>query len=317
MPSALRRKEAAMRSKRLLNIFAALMLIVMMAASGSFAADDYTYNMKVSAGNNGKIDVGGGAKTKVTYEAQPGENFPTLTTGDVQVTNSKYTVIGFKEAGRDTLMQQVPAVSSKIASDDLSYVAVYGVSSGLVKYTVRYLDADGNSLMDDATYYGQKGSQIMVSFKYIEGYAPTAYNLTKTLKADSSENVLAFRYYSSDITAEEQEEAARSTNTANRTAANTAANANANQAANQAAAIDAATPGTPNVVNLDDSEVPLSAPDGEMAGTTEANEENGISIPQIIGIGAIILAILAIVIAIIRRRNAEYEYVYEDEEEDQ
>ena len=57
-----------MRSKRLLNIFAALMLIVMMAASGSFAADDYTYNMKVSAGNNGKIDVGGGAKTKVTYE---------------------------------------------------------------------------------------------------------------------------------------------------------------------------------------------------------------------------------------------------------
>ena len=315
---------AALNIRRLAAVTAACLVAILMtvsATASSFAADDYTYMMKVSAGNNGELVLtDGSTASDVTYKIGSGQDeaFPVVTTDSIKVTNDKYTVIGFKEAGRDTLMQQVPQVTGE--KTDLSYVAVYGVKSGLVKYTVRYLDDSGNPLMDDAVYYGPQGGRVMVSFKYIEGYAPTAYNLTRTLGENGDDNVLAFRYYSSNITAEEQAAAADNANAnANANAnpaapANAAAGANAAQAAQQAAAIDAATPGTPDVVDLDEGDVPLAGPDATATEEAAEDESSGISPAVIAGAAVAAAAVIAAVIAIIRRRSTNED---EDLEEDE
>lgn len=61
-------------------------------------------------------------------------------------------------------------------------------------YTVEYVDSAGNELAPSETYYGNVGDKPVVAFLYIEGYRPNAYNITRTLKADASENVFRFVY---------------------------------------------------------------------------------------------------------------------------
>lgn len=299
---------------RLFTAAVATALIVIMMTAQSFAAEDYSYKMRVSAGNNGEFLIADGSTaTEVVYRigADSGEAFPEIGTANVRVTNDKYVVVGFREAGRDTIMATVPAATTE--KSDKSYVAVYGIRSSLVRYTVRYLDADGSPLMADAVYYGPAGSQVMVSFKYIEGYAPTAYNLTKTLTENADENVLAFRYYESDLTAEEQTDNVDNTaaNAAGTAAVPAAAAPAANPAAAQAAAIDAATPGTPEVVNLDEGDVPLAGPDEEDG--EEANGSSGLSPAAIAAILAALALVIGITAAILKRRESEDEDEAEEE----
>ncbi|MBO5514135.1 MAG: hypothetical protein J5961_06075 [Mogibacterium sp.] len=276
------------------------------AEDGAGEGDSYTYRMKISAGNNGvmKLADGSEAAESIVYADESG-SFPAVSTDSVRTTNSKYVVVGFKEAGHDEVMSEITAVSS--VKSDLNYVAVYGVKGNMVPYTVRYLDRDNdNALMADATYYAPKGSSVMVSFKYVDGYAPTAYNLTKTITGDGSSDVLTFKYYESDLTVAQQ------TNAAN--AANPAAPAAvaANPAAAQAAAIDAATPGTPNVVNLDDEETPLASPE-ELAENEvpAAGINNGIIWAAIVA--ALLVALVIVALLIKRRRDSEEGYEQEAE----
>lgn len=299
-------KNATVIRRTLSVILTAVITLMLVTAVTlrSHAADDYSYRMKISAGNNGVIKLADGSEAAESIvDADSSGNFPAVSTDSVKVTNSKYDVIGFKEAGHDDVM---PAIEPVAAKSDLNYVAVYGVKSNMVSYTVRYLDEDGNELMDDATYYGPKGSSVLVSFKYIEGYAPTAYSLTKTLTGNSEEDVLDFRYYESELTVTQQ------TAAANTAAANPAAPAAAaaNPAAAQAAVIDAATPGTPDVVNLDESETPLTSPaDIEDAETPEAGVNKGVLYAAI----AAAALVLAAVIALLVKRSREEEEEYEEE----
>ena len=264
----------------------------------------YSYRMKISAGNNGVIK--GSSDKEITFEANADGTFDSFNKDIVESTNSKYVVIGYKEAGHDTVITE-EEISPVAVKADVNYVAVYGVKGNMVPYTVRYLSRDdGSTLMADATYYAPKGSSVMVSFKYIDGYAPTAYNLTKTITGDSANDVLDFRYYESDLTVAQQANAANAANPA------APAAVAANPAAAQAAAIDAATPGTPNVVNLDEGETPLASPE-ELAD----NDVPAAGVNKGVVWGAIAAAVLvaAGVAALIikRRRDSEEEYEYEDE----
>jgi len=299
--------------RRTVSVILAVMITLLLVSAvtlRSHAADDYTYRMKISAGNNGVMKLADGSEAaESTVDADSSGNFPTVSTDSVKVTNSKYVVIGFKEAGHDDVM---PAIEPVAAKSDLNYVAVYGVKSNMVSYTVRYLDRDGNELMDEATYYAPKGSSVLVSFKYIDGYAPTAYNLTKTLTGSSDDDVLEFRYYESNLTVTQQ------TTAANATAANPAAPAAAaaNPAAAQATIIDNATPGTPNVVNLDEGETPLTSPedieDIADAETPEAGINKGVLFAAILAAALVLAAIIAM---LVKRSREDYEEDEEGEEE--
>ena len=63
-----------------------------------------------------------------------------------------------------------------------------------VAYTVNYQDANGKTLADSQTFYGNAGDKPVVAYKYIENYIPQALALTKTLSDNESKNVFTFTY---------------------------------------------------------------------------------------------------------------------------
>ena len=59
---------------------------------------------------------------------------------------------------------------------------------------MNYQDANGKTLADSQTFYGNAGDKPVVAYKYIENYIPQALALTKTLSDNESENVFTFTY---------------------------------------------------------------------------------------------------------------------------
>ena len=241
-------------------------------------------------------------------------------TGDVVPLNfavndgSKYYARGLKYAGHDNDetegMGRLTVVDT--VTGDLSYTVAYGLNGGLVKYTVHYVnDATGEALLPSATYYGMAGDRPVVSFQYIEGYAPTNYNQTQYLTKNEADNDFTFRYAESDLTAEEQAAAAAAPVTVVRNGANGTGNANANagSGANNAdgtAIGDNATPaaGAPNVVDLDDGNTPQAAPQSDVPKSELSRQK---TMGFIIGGVCVAAAIAAAAVAIARRRQYEYE----------
>ena len=76
----------------------------------------------------------------------------------------------------------------------MDYVVAYGIKGDMVAYTVNYQDANGKTLADSQTFYGNAGDKPVVAYKYIENYIPQALALTKTLSDNESKNVFTFTY---------------------------------------------------------------------------------------------------------------------------
>lgn len=165
-------------------LFSSLSVISALAADG----DEYTYTVTLSAGSKGTIN---GAEKDVTANLQKGSRV-TLNINDVQVTDSKYYVKGFRLSGRDN--EEALAAPAFTVTSDVDYVVAYGIKGNMVAYTVSYLDANGNELAPSSTFYGNVGDKPVVAYRYIENYAPQALALTKTLSANETENVFAFTY---------------------------------------------------------------------------------------------------------------------------
>ncbi len=120
-----------------------------------------------------------------------GENNDPGRTTTIQLrTESKYNVIGSRISGRDNSER----IGSEIIESDRDYVIAYGLMKDAVEYTIRYVDTAGNSLRQNDRYYGSVGDKPVVSYQYIDGYQPQAYNLTKTLSENAVDNVFTFVY---------------------------------------------------------------------------------------------------------------------------
>lgn len=105
--------------------------------------------------------------------------------------DSPYYVRGIRKSGYDN-DDEKPA--SFLVEQDQDYVVAYGVKGEMVSYVIRYEDRAGRTLAESRTYYGNAGDRPVVAFRYIEGYEPQAYNLTKTLSTNEAENVFTFVY---------------------------------------------------------------------------------------------------------------------------
>jgi len=158
------------------------------------AADGYTYTVTLSAGNKGTIN----GTDKQVISNLPNGSEVTLHISDIQVTDSKYYVKGFRLSGRDNKDQEALAAPSFTVTGDVDYVVAYGIRGNMVAYTVRYLDASGNELASSNTFYGSVGDKPVVAYQYIENYVPQALALTKTLQANEAENVFEFTYTPGD-----------------------------------------------------------------------------------------------------------------------
>lgn len=333
--------------KRLFTIVLSMVLAAGMGCLSVFAADTdefgesykATYTISVYSGKEGTF----GGDTVKKVEANYGDTVTVDIDGGITVagskkadlnfgmnSGSKYYARGLKVAGHDndeTSRMGYRTITST-ATEDMSFSVAYGLEGGMVKYTVRYVDEDGNELHPTGEYYGVAGDYPVVSFKYVEGYAPDAYNLGKTLTGNDADNVFTFTYRESDLTAAEQQAAAAAPVTTvirrgNANNANANANGNANANANNGAAGannangttigDNATPaaGAPNVVDLDNGEVPQA----ELPEEEESELAKQHTLGYILGGAGLVALIAAAAVALVKRRNAEYEDD-EDEEDD-
>lgn len=188
---------------RLFIIFLALIMAAGLSCMSVFADTDdadVTYTVTVYSGKSGTFNGRSTSKVisglhlgdEVTLDINSAEYKPVINS-DVA---DKYYARGFKIAGHDNdEISQLQLVSYKFKVEgDTSFTVAYGMKGGLVKYTVNYVDEGGNDLLPSAEYYGMVGDTPVVSYQYVEGYKPDAYNIGRTLKADESENVFDFVY---------------------------------------------------------------------------------------------------------------------------
>ncbi|MBR6408361.1 MAG: hypothetical protein IKS19_07280 [Clostridia bacterium] len=144
-------------------------------------AENYSYTVNMSGGLHGRVT--GRISDTFDYNEQWNPNdYP------VEVTNEKYYFKGYHISGREGIVG-----ATKITKDTV-FVATYGIRGSTVTYKVNYCDQSGNPLRESMTYTGNEGDKPVIAFLYVEDYLPQAYNLTKTLSSDESENVFTFTY---------------------------------------------------------------------------------------------------------------------------
>lgn len=201
--------------KRLMKSSICFFITIMMMIMSSFScfAINYTYQASVYAGSQGlfkskdAISVVSDNNVEVTLKNESeilvkGLNVDDqiiINPSEIELKNNKYYVKGFRVGGKDnTLGSNAKDLSIvravQLIESDNNYVVSYGVAGDQVLYTVRYLDQEGNSLREAATFYGTKNEFTVVGYQYIDGYLPQAYNLGKTLSENEAENVFDFIY---------------------------------------------------------------------------------------------------------------------------
>ena len=180
-----------------------LSLLFMMTGQTALAAEEeYTYTVRLYAGNQGTltgdgISVPTGAQIStgpdeiVIRGLKYGETVYITPQAAASAADEKYYVRGVRRSGRDN--SEATESAFRIASDR-DYVIAYGIKGDMVAYTVNYLDAQGNRLLASDTYYGVAGERQYVSARYMDGYQPQALNLVKTLSVNEAENVFDFQY---------------------------------------------------------------------------------------------------------------------------
>lgn len=176
--------------KKMLVSLLSVTVIATAPAVTAMAAETtpYTYKVTLSAGNKGTID----GQQKVEEVNLTAGSTISFDLNDIQVTDEKYYVKGIRLSGRDNA--EALAAPAFTVDGDADYVVAYGIKGEQVAYTVEYKDADGNTLADSQTFYGNVGDKPVVAYRYIENYVPQALALTKTLSENEADNVFTFTY---------------------------------------------------------------------------------------------------------------------------
>ena len=325
------------------RLFMVLLSAVLIAGSGCvavFAAENDTtvnkdefgesysakYTITVYSGKEGTLSKG----TEKSVTANYGDSYRIDINGSIyvngeakedlgfSVTNPKeYYARGLKVAGHDndeTSRVGFTSVTGTVTGD-VSYSVAYGIKGGLVKYTVNYRDrSSGNNLIQSEEYYGMPGDYPVVSYQYIEGYAPEVYNLGQTLSQNEADNDFTFWYNTSTLTAAQQAAAAaQPVAGAGGAGAGAAGAGGAGAAGADGTTIgDNTTPlaGAPNVVDLDDGQVPQAQLPEE-----ESSELSRQRIMAMILGGAGAVAIIALIAyLLLKRRREEDDDEYDEDD---
>lgn len=271
-------------------MFSSLSSVSALAAEG----DAYTYKVTLSAGNKGTI-AGDSVVTGLKY----GDTV-SFDLSQVKVTDDKYYVKGVRLSGRDN--EEALAAPAFTVDGDADYVVAYGIKGNQVAYTVNYQDADGNSLSESNTFYGNVGDKPVVAYRYIEHYVPEVLALTKTLSDNAAENVFTFVYNPEEtdvinetttittvVTGRRPGAAGNGVGNGNVAAGNDQADANADDED----VVENPDEDTPkDLVDLDDEETPKSNIDADKDGIKKG-------LPMVAQIAIVLTAIAALVILIL------------------
>ncbi len=280
------------------------------------AQDEYTYTIRIYSGQQGNFN---GNDAIIEENIKAGTPISQLfDMRKISLENDKYYIKGFKESGKDNSTSIEPLPST--ADRDMDYVVVYGVKGNGTTYRINYVDQNGNELAESVEYYGNVGDQPVVAFLYIEGYQPQAYNLVRTLSANSDENEFTFVYSpiaqlslpTTPTTPGPEETAPRPTTTP---ASSPEAEDEITPTDPEAPAGDeeeqpttpreeeTPTPQDPQeIINMDEEEVPLAGPEGQNRKDTK-NSTNSWPL-WIIG-GLLILLFIGGLVYFLKKKNKE------------
>lgn len=197
----------------------------LLSQSVPVCAKSYTYEVVLYAGNIGsslntaivssvRAAGGGASQAVVKAEGNTAVKVTGLGYGDQIVfdpqgsgnvdlgENVNYIVRGIRKSGLDN--SDVGNLAVTVTGSE-EYVVAYAVRGDMVDCTVQYLDTEGNSLEPSQVYYGNDGELIIVPYRYIDGWQPQAYNISKTLHKGET-NVITFIYTRiTDAAAEDEE----------------------------------------------------------------------------------------------------------------
>lgn len=276
----------------------ALALLMILAGSASiaplsqaYAADEYTYTVRIFAGEQGSFN----GDDVLVYDNLTAGNVITFDANSVTLPDdSRYYVSGIRKSGVDNHDPNYPQKSAITVTGDEDYVVAYGVKSKIVAYTVKYVDENNAELLPPKTYYGNVGDKPAVAFEYFEGYVPQAYNLTKTLSENESDNVFTFKYAKGSS----EEIVTIVYRNVNGNVVVNAVGGNAN-AANGTAIADNGTPtaAPQDTVDLDSNDVPMS-------NAANANDQSSNVWLWVFG-AVLAAAAIAAAAVFLRRRNRE------------
>ena len=261
-----------------------LILSVIIAALGQtvFAADEeYTYTVRLYAGNLGTLTGAGisapGGDIKMVSDKEiviTGLKYHSPIEIDAQeaanLTDNRYYVKGVRKSGSDNSdARDTSRLFEPNVKGDKSYVIAYGIKGKQVSYTVNYLDANGNRMLESDTGYGNSGDRQYVSARNIDGYIPQAYNLVKTLSDNEAENVFNFQYRPATPA---ETETATGTETATPGGAGTEGGGTAAEGEEGAGEEGAANAGEQDVTQVPDENTPQDLVDLDEEDTPLANK---------------------------------------------
>ena len=301
--------------KKLLASVVTVVMFFTLLVGNVCAAEEYTYTVTFYAGNHGTFE-NDSDKTVVTG-LRYGDTV-TFDQGKVNLAaNSKYYIQGARLSGRDN-DDAVGAVFT--VNGDADYVVAYGIKGNQVSYTVKYVDEKGKSLIPDDVFYGNVGDKPVVAYKYIDGYAPKALGLTKTLSENAAENVFTFVYVKAPsntykevyVTGEGGVQYVEqiivvpggtvATGGSTGGATNVTGGENEGDAAGEAGDGEETTGENAGdvIVDLDDEETPLANIDADGEGIAEA-----LPMAAYVGMGLLALIALIIILFLLKKRKKD------------
>ncbi len=147
----------------------------------------YTYTVKLHLGGvQGAHFADNAGDTLVIKNLHYGDRVTLDASQLVDITpeegETQYYVKGIRLAGANDLQ----SASAFTVTKDVDYVVAYGVGA-TIPVTVKYVDTNGTALQPEETFYAKEGEELYVSYKYVDGYLPDAYNKhTSSLEAGTT-----------------------------------------------------------------------------------------------------------------------------------
>ena len=317
--------------RKVVTSLLAAALLVSLSAGAVMAAEPYSYTVTFYAGNQGTFNGAGGltvnSESAVVTQSEDKIVITGLQAGDEVGLNaqaavsldasSKYYVQGLRLSGRDN---DTVHASVFVVDGDADYVVAYGIKGNQVEYTVNYRDDAGNELAPSEVFYGNVGDKPVVAYKYIDGYVPEALGLTKTLSANSAENIFTFEYDRAPVTTivvpgGNQNQSATTPDESNTTAepgdeSSVITEESQPEDTEESSAVTEESVGTEEekednesqiIVDLDEESVPLAPGEEDDA---EAETDGTLTTYIAVGVISVIVLIAAVVVAIvIKKRN--------------
>ena len=172
------------------SLLSALAALLILASFPSFAAEPYTYTVRIFSGAQGTFSDG---STVIVYDGLKKGDRIDFNRNGVKVKNpDKYYVMEMRESGKDNFDSKHPQLSSVAVTGDKDYVVAYGIKGDTVACKINYKDKNGKTLRESDTFYGNVGDEPIFASQYVDGYQPDAYN--KTIKLGASGNEVTFVY---------------------------------------------------------------------------------------------------------------------------